>query len=124
MKAFIIQDDGRKNFSSVVNQVDEVRILCARDCPLFDDEDIRVHVSKIKDKLMSYDPDNDVIVLVGDPVNIGLVTAEVLRKGGGRFLKYHRSTETYRMLTLKENEYHASKNFRQIGTSTGTNRKH
>lgn len=69
-------------------------MVCNRDCPVFGDAN--EHISKMRDKLKYFNPAQDYLVLVGDPVNIGLCVHEVLKKGKGVvLLKYDRQTKNY-----------------------------
>ncbi len=104
---YIIQDNGNYNFSSLLTITNNIVVVCSRDYPVFGEAD--EHVSKIKDKLKYFNPTQDYLVLVGDPVNIGLCTHEVLKRGKGvMLLKYDRQTKNYipiKLLTEKgENE--------------------
>lgn len=91
---YIIQDNGNYNFSSLLTITNNILVVCSRDYPVFGEAD--EHVSKIKDKLKYFNPDKDSLVLVGDPINIGLCVHEVLSKEKGvMLLKYDRQTKAY-----------------------------
>jgi hypothetical protein len=105
---YIIQDDGKKNFTSLINITNDIIVLCERDCPIFGN--IEAHIAKIKNKLMHFDTENDYLVLVGDPINIGVAMHEILKKGGGKGLKWDRQTSGDIPIKIigenKENEEH------------------
>ena len=100
---YIIQDSGDKNFSSLLTITENIVVVCNRDCPVFGDAD--EHIAKMVDKLKYFNPSQDYLVLVGDPVNIGLCTHEVLKRGKGVvLLKYDRQTKNYIPIKLLTNE--------------------
>jgi hypothetical protein len=91
---YIIQDSGQHNFSSLYTITENIVVICNRDCPLFGNEG--EHIEGIKEKLKYFNPAQDFLVLVGDPVNIALCVHEVLQKGKGVvLLKYDRQAKTY-----------------------------
>lgn len=91
---YIIQDSGNHNFSSLLTITENIVVVCNRDCPVFGDAN--EHISKMRDKLKYFNPAQDYLVLVGDPINIGLCVHEVLSKEKGvMLLKYDRQTKAY-----------------------------
>ena len=100
---YIIQDSGDKNFSGLLTMTENIVVVCNRDCPIFGDAN--EHITKMRDKLKYFNPSQDYLVLVGDPVNIGLCTHEVLKRGKGvMLLKYDRQTKNYIPIKLLTNE--------------------
>lgn len=91
MAIYIVQDDGSKNFS----QLAEFRtfVLTKRSFPLVGSS--AEHVNKIKGKMKNFDPIKDSLVLVGDPINIGIAMSELLVKGGGYVLKWDNRNKKY-----------------------------
>jgi hypothetical protein len=93
MKIFITQNDGTKNFSVLFKLTEEFIILADKDCPQFEYEG---HISQIRRTIKKhFNPAEDALVLVGCPVNIGIATAAVIEKGGGKILKWDRQTKVY-----------------------------
>ena len=93
MRVFIIQDSGDKNFSSLISDDVTITVVTNRDCPLFGNHDD--HVLAMRRVLADYKP-GDGLVLVGDPVNIGIAVHEILsKKGGVLLLKWDRQTRNY-----------------------------
>lgn len=93
-RVFVIQDNG-KNLSQLLPISREIRQITHKDFPIFIDG-AEAHVDRIRSVLADYDPAVDYIVLMGDPVNIGLVMSIVINeKGGGTFLKWDRQTKSY-----------------------------
>lgn len=101
MAIYIIQDDGKKNFASLMSITNDIVVLCDRDCPVFGNMDD--HIAKLKNKLMHFNPGSDYLVLVGDPINIGIAMHEIMKKGGGTMLKWDRQTKGYIPIKIKEN---------------------
>lgn len=99
MAIYIVQDDGKKNFTSLMSITSNILVLCDRDCPVFGNMD--EHVTKLKNKLMHFNPESDYLVLVGDPINIGIAMHEILKKGGGTVLKWDRQTINYIPIKIK-----------------------
>ena len=92
MRIFITQDDGTKNFGSLISDDATITVITNRDCPMFGNHND--HVLAMRRVLADYKP-GDGLVLVGDPVNIGIAVHEILKKGGGIFLKWDRHTRNY-----------------------------
>lgn len=91
---YIIQDSGDKNFSGLFAMSNNIVVVTNRDCPVFGNHED--HIRNIHEKLKHFDVGKDSLVLVGDPINIGLSMHEVLKKGGGvNILKWDRQTKGY-----------------------------
>lgn len=90
----ITQDSGQHNFSSLFTITENIVIVCTRDCPIFGG--ITDHMKQIKEKLKYFNPEQDMIVMVGDPINISLCVHEVMMKGKEvTTLKWDRQTRFY-----------------------------
>lgn len=100
MVIYIIQDDGNKNFTPLLSMSNNIVILTNRDCPVIGDASD--HLDKMRAKLKHFEPEKDALVLVGDPVNIGVAMHEVMMKGGATVLKWDRQTRNYLPIKLKE----------------------
>ncbi len=100
MVIYIVQDDGNKNFSPLLAMSNNIVILNGRDCPIIGGVD--EHIKKMQDKIKYFEPEKDALVLVGDPINIGLAVHEMIKKGGGTILKWDRQTRSYLPIKLKE----------------------
>lgn len=99
--AYIVQDSG-KNLTPVFDYADEIQIIAIRDCPIYDPRMIKSHKLRIEQALDNFDPKNDYVLLIGDPINIGLVVHIILdKKGGGRFLKWDRQNGKYNVINLE-----------------------
>jgi hypothetical protein len=102
MVVFIIQDSGDKNFSSLLTITKNIVVVCNRDCPVFGDP--TEHIKKIKHQLQYFNPAQDYLVMVGDPINIGLCIHEVMMKGKEVILaKYDRQTQCYIPVKIPNN---------------------
>jgi len=96
---YIIQDSGDKNFSSLLAMSNDIIVVSNRDCPVFGNHED--HVKNIREKLKYFNAEKDYLVLVGDPINIGLSMHGVLKKGGGvNVLKWDRQTKGYMPIKL------------------------
>lgn len=98
---YIVQDSGGKNFTSLLKITDDIRTVVNRDCPLFGG--LEEHEKAIHHALRDFNADSDYLVLVGDPINIGLALQVMLKKGGGTILKWDRQTNAYIPIKIKEN---------------------
>jgi len=99
MKIFIAQDDGSKDFSKLLSITQDIVICTTRQYPLLSQKS--EHVTLIRDRMRDFDPECDVIVLVGDPINIGIVLHLALEKGGDiKLLKWSRFDYSYVPITL------------------------
>lgn len=103
--AFIVQDDGSKNLSPVFKYAEDVVSCSDSNFPLFNRKKQKSHIREIRDKLKKFDPNNDYVLLVGDPINIGIVFNFVIQKGGGQFLKWDRQNQFYIVLDLRKENY-------------------
>ena len=91
---YITQDSGQHNFSSLFTITENIVVVCTRDCPIFGNTGD--HFKGLREKLQYFNPTQDFLVLVGDPVNIGLCVNEVLKKERGvTILKWDRQAKTY-----------------------------
>lgn len=97
MRIFIVQDDGTKNFASLFKMGGEIITITDRDYPVGGS---RKHMDDMEDKMRFYNPETDKLVLVGDPINIGIAVHIMLRKGGGTVLKWDRQCKIYMPITL------------------------
>lgn len=102
MVIYIVQDSGQ-NFSSLLKISENIVTVTSRDYPLFGDAND--HVNKIKHVLKHFDVDNDAVVPAGDPINISIVTHEILKKEGKILvLKWDRQTNMYVPVKVNINE--------------------
>jgi hypothetical protein len=91
---YLTQDSGQ-NFTSLLKITENIVVVCQKDYPLFGEAS--EHVKKIKSTLEHFDASVDLIVPSGDPINIGVVFHELLKKGGGKIscLKWDRQSGVY-----------------------------
>lgn len=79
----------------------EIQVLTMRDFPLWDQVRGRQAVLEARRILESYDPKQDFILPIGDPIAIGVAFALVVQKHGRvRVLKFDRQTFTYNPLEI------------------------
>jgi uncharacterized transporter YbjL len=97
-KVYVIQDDGRKNLTPAM-QIGEIVVLAQRDLPLHGDNSIAL--ARLRRGLKEFNPENDYILLVGDPLLIGAAVAHLAMKFGKvRCLKWDRQNTTYLSTTM------------------------
>ena len=104
-RAFIVQDDGTKNLSLVHHYCDSVVPVATKNFPMFTDGQIRIHIEHMKHQLRDFDPGEDYVLAIGDPINIGIVTHFVMQKGGGRFLKWDKQSRNYNVIDLRKERF-------------------
>ncbi len=73
MAVYITQDTGRINLMPAT-RYGELHVLTHRDCPI---DNTNEFITKIAHELSNFDPNTDYLVLVGDPVLIGVCVAIV-----------------------------------------------
>jgi hypothetical protein len=97
-KVYITQDTGRVNFVPAT-RFGDLEMLANTDVPIYGDTES--FITRIKRKLTQFQPDEDFLVLVGDPVLIGVVVA-VLANRFTKFtiLKWDRQEFLYVPVTL------------------------
>ena len=98
---WLVQDVPNRDFSQAAKLGDEVKVVALRDFPFWDVDVQEDHLATMRRKFATFNAENDFIVLVGDPINIGIVFNMALRKGGGRFLKFDKHINGYNLVTLK-----------------------
>jgi hypothetical protein len=76
-KVYVVQDDGRKNLVPAMKFGDLV-VLSGRDMPVF--ADTGPTVNSLKTKLKDFDPENDWLLMTGDPILIGTITAIIAKR--------------------------------------------
>lgn len=79
----------------------EIQVLTMRDFPLWDRSLGRQSILETKRILEDYNPDQDFILPLGDPIAIGVAFALVIQKHGRvRILKWDRQTFSYNPLEI------------------------
>ena len=93
-KVFATQESGRHNLSHAM-EFGDLDVLTERDFPLFRDGEHTV--KSIKDKLSYFYPEQDYLLLVGDPIIMGLAFAALANRGirNIRVLKWDRQATRY-----------------------------
>ena len=104
-RAFVVQDDGSKNLNPVLDFVKEIIVIATKNFPIYNRDQIATHMRYIKEKMLQFDPEEDCILLIGDPLNIGAVFHFVMQKGGGKLLKWDRQTRTYNIIDLRKENF-------------------
>lgn len=99
---YITQDTGKINLMPAT-RFGDLRVLTHRDCPIGKTE---AFISKIAHELSNYDPNNDYLVLVGDPILIGICVAIIAGQWDRlTVLKWDRQELCYIPVTLVFGDY-------------------
>jgi hypothetical protein len=99
MAIFITQNSKGKNFTSLLKFSDDIRFMVQEDCPTVGDNSW--HVEKIGKELKHFNPECDMLVLVGDPINIGIALHTAMKKGGDvTVLKWDRQNSLYAKIKI------------------------
>lgn len=95
---YITHDDGAKNLSPAL-KFGELRAIVTRNWPLYGNSED--HKAKIEKTLYNFDPGNDYLLLVGDPLNIAWAVAYLhARNTGFMCLKWDRQEKMYITVSL------------------------
>lgn len=95
---FVTQDSGNINLTPAL-KFGNIEILADRDIPLF--RNPKSAVIKIVKNLETYNPDEDYILMAGDPLNIAATISHVMDKFGEcRCLKWDRQNRQYLPIIL------------------------
>lgn len=98
-KVFVIQDDGHKNLFPAKKFGQQFIVLATKDLPLY--RDPASMISSVVVKLNSYNPEQDYVIMTGDPLLIGVVTASIIKKHGKiRCLKWDKQNMDYFPIVL------------------------
>lgn len=94
-KVFATQESGRHNLSHAM-EFGDLEVLAERDFPMFrDGEDV---ARRIREKLSFFLPEQDYLLLVGDPIIMGIAFAALASRGSIksiRVLKWDRQATRY-----------------------------
>jgi hypothetical protein len=93
-KCWAIQDNSKHNLS-IALQFGDLEILCTRDYPMFQGGD--ACTSDLKRRLSLFNAHDDYLILIGDPILIGLTFAVLAQQGIKklRILKWDRFSTNY-----------------------------
>lgn len=97
-KVYVTQDLGRINLVPAT-RFGGIEVVATKDCPTH--TDTGAFITQVEHRLANFDPNNDHLVLVGDPIVIGICTAIL----AGRWktfnvLKWDRQELCYIPITL------------------------
>lgn len=92
-KVYVVQDDGRKNLMPAM-QFGHLVAVAQQDLPLF--SDATREVNRIRKELIPFDHENDFLLVIGDPLLIGVCFALLLRDHPYiKVLKWDKQNRTY-----------------------------
>jgi hypothetical protein len=98
-KVFVIQDDGHKNLFPAKKFGQKFVVLATKDLPLY--RNPTATISGVLSRLQDYDPKQDYVIMTGDPLLIGIVTAYIIKQFGTiRCLKWDKQNIDYFPITL------------------------
>ena len=75
---YITHDDGSKNFTPALDFGSDIIALATRNVSAF--SSLKPFIINIQDKMGGFDPENDYLLLAGDPIIIGICTHLFMRK--------------------------------------------
>ena len=78
-KVFVIKDEGRFNLSGALKFGSEIISIFNKEIPVWSSS--RPFVKQMESKLMSFNSEEDYILVVGDPVGINMAGAVLVDKG-------------------------------------------
>lgn len=95
---FVVQDDGTKDLAPVLRISERVEVIANRPYPLFGETALlRKRMRAIANRFK----DGDYLLLIGDPINIGLAFHYIMETGSNiKLLKWDKHTSDYLTITL------------------------
>ncbi len=100
MTVYVVQESGH-NFTKA-EQYGPLEFLCRKEFPVFGNGR-EAHIDFVRSRLNNFNPTDDVLLLTGDPGNIGVCFALILDLGfrAFRVLKWDNQSQMYNVVTVE-----------------------